>query len=158
MARRKRKTKSADLVVLVGGYVVFCCVYSASFSGVSVVLIGISAALLWLCFLMPTYCDYRTLQNTPCTRGVRGKLRGCHTHGRLKRDAMFAALRLRNPGLLFRIMWSAPSQAASVPPKVASSSSPTTASGHPTKQSANDIAMLYLTVISTIATVVALFR
>jgi hypothetical protein len=72
---------------------------------------------------------------------------------------MFATVRLRNPGLFFRVMWSAPNQTTSTPPNVVGSPSSTTASAHqPTKQSANDILMLYLTVISTIATVIALFK
>ena len=158
MVRRKRKTKSADLVVLVSGYSVLWYVYSPVVPELSMILIGISAVLIWICFLVPTYCDYRTQQNRPCTRGVRGKLRGCHDHSRLKRDAMFAAFRLRNPGMLFRIMWSAPSQATPGPPQTVGSSGPGTAPAKPTKQSANDMAMLYLTVISTAATVVALFK
>jgi hypothetical protein len=158
MARGKRDSKPGDLIVLVGAYAVFWYVCSATLSEFSVILVGLTTALLWTCFLMPTYCDYRTLQNTPCTRRVRGKLRGCRTHSRSKRDALFAALRMRNPGLVFRVMWSAPGQTASIPAKIIGASGSGTTSPRPTKQSANDVIMLYLTLISTVATVVALFN
>lgn len=69
-----------------------------------VVLLGAVALLLWFLFLMPTKCDFE-VQGRGCRRNVYGKVRGCHDHWRDKRDAMFAALRMRNPGMAFRVMW-----------------------------------------------------
>jgi hypothetical protein len=53
---------------------------------------------LWLMFLMPTQCDYITQRGGHCTRTVRGKLNGCASHARMKRDALFGAVGKRNPG------------------------------------------------------------
>jgi len=120
------------------------------------VFLALAVLMVWVCFFMPTHCDYQTLRTTPCTRLVRGKLRGCRSHGRLKRDAVFAAIKLRNPGLLFRVMWSAPNTPAAprAMPSVAAASPSSSAS----KQAANEVAMLVFTVVSAVAAVVALFK
>ena len=60
---------------------------------------------LWLMFLMPTQCDYITQRGGHCTRTVRGKLNGCASHARMKRDALFGAVGKRNPGTGFRVLW-----------------------------------------------------
>lgn len=157
MTKRTKKSKFGELMTLICAYVALWYIYSATLSTFLLIFIGLTTLLFWFCFLMPTYCDYRTLQNTPCTRSVRGKLGGCHSHGRLKRDALFATFHLRNPGMIFRVMWSAPGQPTPTPTKVVGSTSPGATTARPSKQSAYDLLMLYLTVISTAATVIALF-
>lgn len=73
--------------------------------GFGVVLLFVFVVLpLWLLFAMPTACDFE-VRGRGCVRGVRGKARGCFQHDRLKRDAIFAALGMRNPGMAFRVMW-----------------------------------------------------
>jgi hypothetical protein len=59
---------------------------------------------IWLMFLMPTRCHY-DVGHHGCTRQVYGKLRGCYQHAELKRDAVWAALGRRNPGLAVRLTW-----------------------------------------------------
>lgn len=53
---------------------------------------------------MPTWCDY-DVGGRGCTRPVYGKVRGCFQHARLKRDAVWAALGKRNPGMVVRLTW-----------------------------------------------------
>ena len=53
---------------------------------------------------MPTRCDFE-VRDRGCRRGARGKVGGCHDHARDKRDAIFAALRMRNPGIAVRLLW-----------------------------------------------------
>lgn len=159
MARRNRATKFGDLVpmTLLGGAVYYG--YGPQFSSLFWAFLAVTVLMIWICFFMPTRCDYQTLRDTPCTRWVRGKLRGCRTHGRLKRDAVFAAIRLRNPGLLFRVMWSAPNTPAA--PRAATQTATNTASSSsapPSKQTANDVAMLGFTMVSAVAAVLALFK
>jgi hypothetical protein len=156
MGRRKRATKTGDLTGILVAGAVFYYAFHQTLSWITMALITLTVLAGWVSFVMPTHCDYQTLRGTPCDRGVRGKLRGCHSHDRWKRDALFSAIRLRNPGLLFRVMWSAPGSTAG--------SVPTTGPGggqaqtEPSKQSASDVAMLTLTVVSTVATVIALFK
>src|SRR5882672_9787764 len=116
MARRGRATKLGDLLpmTLLGGVIYYA--YRLRLSSLSWAVVAVAVIMIWVCLFMPTRCDYQTLRDTPCTRWVRGKLRGCRTHSRLKRDAVFAAIRLRNPGLLFRVMWSAPNTPAAPRP------------------------------------------
>ncbi|MGH3564934.1 MAG: hypothetical protein ACRDRH_02635 [Pseudonocardia sp.] len=75
-----------------------------------VLLLGFVVLLLWVLFLMPTRCDFE-VNGRGCRRKVNGKARGCHDHAQAKRDAIFAALRMRNPGMAFRLMWLDGSQA-----------------------------------------------
>jgi hypothetical protein len=63
--------------------------------------------LVWVGFFLRTSCGCETLRGHPCTKPARGKLGSCGTgnHGQKKRDAMWASVGLRNPGMLVRIMW-----------------------------------------------------
>jgi hypothetical protein len=156
MGRRKRSTKTGDLTVLLAAGAVFYYAYHQALSWFTMALIMLTVLTGWVSFVMPTHCDYQTQRGKPCDRNVRGKLRGCHDHSRWKRDALFSAVRLRNPGLLFRVMWSAPGTVAGGLPTPASGVGQ--AQTAPSKQSASDVAMLTLTVVSTVATVIALFK
>lgn len=83
------------------------------------VVLALSALGMWWLFFMPTYCDQVLVTNNKrqcSTREIRGKLRGCWQHRRDKRDAVFAFLRVRNPGMLFRFAWSADSDAPLITP------------------------------------------
>lgn len=95
-----------------------------------------------------------TQRMKPCDRGVRGKARGCWTHGRWKRDAMFAAMGGRNPGQRFRMVWSAPAPSArssrSRPVGDAESREANASQG------AYNLVMLIATLVSAVAAVVAL--
>lgn len=152
MGRRKAATKSGDLVVLVALGACYWILLAGAQPSFTTGLLFLTVLLVWICLLMPTHCDYRTQRGKPCDRSVRGKLRGCRDHGRWKRDAMFAMLKLRNPGLLFRVMWSAPGAAT-----VTTVSAGTPAQSGPSEQSAYDVVMLVLTIVSTVATVLSLF-
>jgi hypothetical protein len=72
----------------------------------SVTFIVILAFTMCVLFFKETRCDVETSKGTPCRRKVNGKFKGCHDHGRDKRDAIWRIFRLNNPGRLFRIMWS----------------------------------------------------
>jgi hypothetical protein len=137
-------------MVLVGAVLYYF--FGRELSSMTMTLVVVAVLMVWACFFMPTRCDYQTQRYTPCTRWVRGKLRGCRTHGRLKRDAVFAAIRLRNPGLLFRVMWSAPGTA--IPGSIETTSGGGVSQSRsflPSKQAAYDVAMLVLTMVSTLS-------
>ena len=110
------------------------------------VLFGIAVFGLWWLFFMPTKCDtiLRTNSTRLYTRNVRGKLRGCKQwHSVDKRDAVFATLfRMRNPGLMFRMMWAAPQTVPGV------SSLSDTVGG---RKATYDVSMLLLTLIGAVA-------
>jgi hypothetical protein len=90
------------LIVIYGlGYALF----RGALGVVTLVLIDLAVFGLWVLLLMPTQCDYITQRGGHCTRTVRGKLSGCASHGRLKRDALFGAIGKRNPGTGFRVLW-----------------------------------------------------
>jgi hypothetical protein len=72
---------------------------------VALVLIYVTLFGIWVLSLMPTRCDCVTQRGGHCTRSVRGKLNGCVSHARLKRDALFGAIGRRNPGTGFRVLW-----------------------------------------------------
>lgn len=108
MAKKQKHTKSGDLVgmIVVGGaaYLLF-----ADRLALPVwILLGISALGVWFLFIMPTRCDVLARHGQPCRNPVKGKLTGCRSHDREKRDAIFAMFNLRNPGQFFRFAWSAP--------------------------------------------------
>jgi len=67
-------------------------------------LLDAMVLVLWFLFLMPTKCDFE-VEGRGCRLDVYGKVQGCGFHGRDKRDAMCAALGLRNPGTAFRLTW-----------------------------------------------------
>lgn len=160
MARRRRATKSGDLLVMSVVGLVTYSIYRQSLPPMSWGLLAVAVLMTWICLLMPTYCDYQTARRKPCSRRVRGKLRGCRDHRREKRDALFAAIRLRNPGLLFRVMWSpsSPSSAPGAFGSVGTATSNAVPQSAPSKQAAGEVAMLIFTVISAVAAVIALFK
>jgi hypothetical protein len=126
MARRRRRRrrqrsnrkpsllvqKFSDLAVMVVAALIAWVLWGPALWTWVWVLIYLSALGVWYLFFMPTYCDavLRTNATRQCsTREVRGKLRGCGTHRRDKRDAVFSQLlHMRNPGMLFRFVWRAP--------------------------------------------------
>ena len=69
------------------------------------ILLAVCALIFWGLFLMPTRCDFE-VDGRGCRLRVNGKVRGCRQwHARDKRDALFAALQMRNPGMAFRVLW-----------------------------------------------------
>jgi hypothetical protein len=108
-ARSGRRSRARRLFGQLGTLVVlFGLGYALFREKVGVVaLVFIYAAVfgLWVMFVMPTQCDYITQRGGHCTRTVRGKLNGCASHARLKRDALFGAVGKRNPGTGFRVLW-----------------------------------------------------
>jgi hypothetical protein len=146
MANDEKPTKINDLVVmLVLGFLIFA-LFGNRLPTPVWVLLGIAVFGLWWLFLMPTKCDtvLRTDRTRLCIRNVRGKLRGCEQwHSRDKRDAVFAALlRMRNPGMMFRMMW-APPQIVPGGGNVSNMAS--------SRKATYDATMLLLTVIGTVA-------
>ena len=156
MTSQNRPNKIGDLVALGSAGSVLYFTYQDAFPMISWLILAGAAVLCWACLLMPTWCDYQTQRGTPCTRRVRGKLRGCRQHSRLKRDAMFAAMGMRNPGMVIRVMWSAPDDLSRTSP-VAQPCPVRQTEPALTKQSASDAIMLVATVVGSLASVVALF-
>jgi hypothetical protein len=103
--RDGRRKKSNDLFALVIGGAIAYVIFAGRFGVIFVACAWIFAFMIWMMFFMNTYCDY-DLGHRGCIRQVYGKLRGCHDHARLKRDAIWAALGRRNPGSIFRLTWS----------------------------------------------------
>ncbi|MGH3908022.1 MAG: hypothetical protein ACRDTE_28160 [Pseudonocardiaceae bacterium] len=102
---RRKSVHLLWLLVLAGvGYAARTLYFPTTLGTVFVVLAWIFVFTIWLMFLMPTLCDY-DVGDRGCIRQVYGKLRGCFQHARLKRDAMWAAMKLRNPGMAFRLTW-----------------------------------------------------
>lgn len=154
MAKKRRPSKLSDLLAL-------SCMALLAHIGyppernLLAWMFGVPAVLLfWTLFLMPTKCDYMTQRNKPCDRSVRGKARGCWTHGRWKRDAMFAAFGRRNPGQRFRVMWSAPGGGQKPVParRVRDDDRETTNAS----RGGYNLVMLIATIVSAIAAVAAL--
>lgn len=102
------RRKSIHLLWLLGlagiGYVVRYLYLSPFWGTVSVAAAWIFVVIIWVLVVMPTWCDY-DVGGRGCTRQVYGKVRGCHQHSRLKRDAMWAAWGKRNPGMAVRLTW-----------------------------------------------------
>jgi hypothetical protein len=154
MARQKRSKKSNDLLVMTAVGLVVWLMFADRLSTLVSVLVCATVLLVWVCVAMPTACDFRTRSGTPCLRRVRGKLCGCHDHGRSKRDALFALMKIRNPGMIFRVMWSV---SAVVP--VASGRAAMTSVAPElgmSRRDAGNVLVLLLTVTSALATTVAL--
>ncbi len=151
MARNRRRTKFSDLVfmVLAGAFIYY--IFADQVSALAWGLLAIAAIMTWMSLFMPTYCDVETVRGGGCRRGVYGKLRACRTHARDKRDAVFALFSLRNPGILFRVMWSDGSASGS---RIGDSTQAQLTS----RRAAYDVAMLFVAVVSACAGVLALLR
>lgn len=160
-ARRRKRDDLATLAVAgVVSYVLLVPTLGVAF----VVLLEVSALMLWVMFGIPTWCDY-DVDGRGCTRPVYGKLNGCWQHARLKRDAMWAAIGRRNPGMAFRLTWmtdharpsrrvgGAPSQKQDK--RVDRNGDPI--SDKAAKQGAYNVSMWVFTAISAVAAVAALF-
>lgn len=155
--RGRRRHKRDDLLVLVPATVLGYFLVTPTYGRFVYCLMVIAVVLLWISFVMPTLCGY-DLGHRGCIREVYGKLNGCGQHGALKRDAMFAALRMRNPGQLVRIRW----QDGSAPKgrtvgAAAAGSATTSAQRANTRRGRYDIAMLAFTVIGSLGTVLTIF-
>jgi hypothetical protein len=163
VARTKRHPNINFLV----SYAVFVLVTYAllreRFGLIFLVPAWIFLLLTWAGFFMSTACGCETLRGHPCTKPARGKLGSCGTgsHGQKKRDAMWASAGLRNPGMLFRVMWvrqDAPSSTRMVGRSSARAAADSSAAepAASTKRGAYDLSMWFLTAVSAIAAVVAL--
>jgi len=150
MARRTERSKVGDLGMLILLSTLVYLLYGPVLTTGTWILLAIAVLLLWISFVMPTYCDFRTLRGTACTRGVNGKLRGCRDHRRAKRDAVWQALfGVRNPGEFFRVMWHSPGEALPrSTPSFARPAMPLTTQG------TRDATILVCTVVSTITGVI----
>ncbi|HEX4099490.1 MAG TPA: hypothetical protein VHY21_02955 [Pseudonocardiaceae bacterium] len=102
------RRKSIHVMYLLGfgvlGYGVQHFLIPGKLTTVAVVAAWVFVVMIWVLLFMPTYCDY-DVGGRGCTREVYGKVRGCFQHRRLKRDATWAAMGRRNPGLAFRLTW-----------------------------------------------------
>jgi hypothetical protein len=142
-------------MVLVGAGLYY--LFGRMLPSLTVGLVALAVLMVWMCFLMPTRCDYRTRRDTMCPQWVRGKLRGCRTHRRLKRDAVIDAVKLRNPELLSWVSWTAPGNT------ISGSSLPTNGrdtevlrSAAPSRQAAYGVVLLLCAMFSTLSAAVAL--
>jgi hypothetical protein len=146
MAKKPKASKVRELVTLILVAAVVWVGYPPG-DHLAAWILGVPAVLLcWFSFLMPTRCDYQTKAGTPCLNRVRGKLRGCSIHSHLKRDAMFAALGLRNPGQRFRRMWTAPGTPVRTVPNARPADRPSD-NGPANKRGAYDGAILVATLV-----------
>lgn len=152
MARRRRATKFDDLAVLAFAGVLAYLGCPPKHYLLEWIVVGATTVLCWVAFVMPTKCDYLTQRNKPCDRGVRGKLRGCRTHGRWKRDAMFAALGATNPGRFFRVTWGAPGASPGGRPARRTDS----VDESNARRGMYDLVMLFTAIVSAVGTVLAL--
>jgi hypothetical protein len=158
MTRQGVATKTVDLSSMVLAGVVAYYLFGRTLPSVTVGLLVVAVLTVWASFLMPTRCDYHPPRDTPCARRVRGKLRGCPVHERLKRGAVFDAIKLRNPESLSWVAWSSPGNT------VTGSTLPTNPEAGvfraplPSKQVMYAVGLLLCTMISSIAAVVALFN
>lgn len=125
--RRRNKARRAptEFLYLVVGGVIGWAVLHEKLGTASVVLLWISVFTVWLLVAMPTRCGYKVRDlDRGCVLRVNGMARGCWKyHSQLKRDALFEALGLRNPGLRFRKVWN--SEEASSEPRPAPLPTPT---------------------------------
>ena len=140
------------------GYAVLVNHYGSGVRGIGAfVLLGGVVLLVWMLFVMPTLCDFE-VRGRGCRRPVSGKAVGCHNHGRVKRDAMFAALRMRNPGIAFRVMWLDGAQGGRVLGQGAPGSTGRSAGAdHNRSQAFFNLASLFVAVVGAVAGVLALF-
>lgn len=106
--RRKkgRRAPTEFLYLVIGGLVGWALLHD-QLGSVSVGLLWLSVFTMWLLVAMPTRCGYKVRDlDRGCLLRVNGMARGCWKyHSQLKRDALFEALSLRNPGLRFRKVW-----------------------------------------------------
>jgi hypothetical protein len=105
---RGRRRKSVHLLYLLGfagiGYLVRYLYLSPVWGTIAVALAWMFMVIIWVLFVMPTNCAY-DVGDHGCTRQVWGKVGGCFQHGQLKRDAVWAAMGKRNPGMAVRLTW-----------------------------------------------------
>jgi hypothetical protein len=107
MVKRKGKpTKLAHLTGLAIAGAISYAVWVPRYGLFPCLLLGVGILIFWVLFLMPTRCDFETKSGGSCHQPVNGKLRGFKRwHSRDKRDALYAALRMRNPGMVVRTTW-----------------------------------------------------
>jgi hypothetical protein len=115
--------------------------------------------MLWILLLMPTRCHW-DLGTHGCTRSVKGKLNGCRSHNQRKHDAAWSALGLRNPGTLLRVTWTGGDHHGWKVGRTSLSAralpdSDGTSGGK--KQGTYNMIMLLVTVVGSVAGVLALF-
>ncbi|MBV9920133.1 MAG: hypothetical protein JOY78_04645 [Pseudonocardia sp.] len=165
-ARSARRTRGqrlrAHLGALAVGYAIGYVLFREKVGVVALVLIYAVIFGLWVLLLMPTQCDYITQRGGHCTRTVRGKLNGCASHARMKRDALFGAIGRRNPGTGFRVLWGdGTSQtgwrvASAMPPPPAGAGRSDRTDGGGAPSARYNRWMMGFTAISAVAAVVAL--
>lgn len=153
---RRKKLDDAPYLFFVGliGYVSL----QPKYGTVVFVLFCVTVLMLWVMFVMATWCDY-DLGDRGCSRRVYGKLRGCGQHSRLKRDAMFATFGRRNPGMLLRLTWTNTDHHESRrrPATAGAPAQTGERSEANAKQGSYNAAMLMLTAISAAAAIVIPF-
>lgn len=86
MAKRRRGSKSGDLLVLLWAAVLVAFGYPPGDHLFVWIVLVVAVGLVWVSLVMPTKCGYVGRQNKPCDRGVRGKLHACRHHARRRRD------------------------------------------------------------------------
>ena len=158
--RRKHQDVPALVIVAVLGYVLIYPRYGIVVAS----LFWFTEVMIWVFFLMDTWCDYYLeAKGRGCIREVYGKLKGCGSHRRLKRDAMWAAIGRRNPGMAFRITWGggSPQPGRRIGADGAAPEPATDREGEPiaernVRRGAYDISMLVFTFLGTGGTIVGL--
>lgn len=173
MSKRKPSNfqlKIKDLSVLTVAATIAYVYLEPRFGGLFFGLLLFVVFMIWVLFFMPTKCDFQLIsRNGTCKNDVRGKLRGCtgRKHEQPKRDAVWSALRMRNPGLLFRVMWvdqgahgtrvGGSSRSGSRPGPEQGADDGVGQRPTPTPQTASQLLMLGATLIGSLAGVLALF-
>lgn len=144
-----RRTKTADLAGMSAGGLLTYGIFHQLLPNYSWVLIGFSVLTIWICFFMNKYCDVVPQgKKKPCGINVYGKLRGCRYHGREKRDALFALMNMRNPGVLFRLAWNAP--------PFTTVQAPDGFGPRVSRRNAYDVCMLRFTILGSLGSVISI--
>ncbi|HEY4005976.1 MAG TPA: hypothetical protein VGM60_12455 [Pseudonocardia sp.] len=160
MAKRKGKlTKLEHLTGLALASVIGYALWVPRYGLLPCLLLGVCILIFWVLFLMPTRCDFETRSGGSCHQPVNGKLRGCKRwHVRDKRDALYAALRMRNPGMAVRTTWIDGAQSGHRLGIPARGSTPTSYQAKRNHgQALFNLASLVVALVGSIAGVLALF-
>lgn len=169
MARRRRRTRRGrartkfDHLPWVAGVGFIGYFLVEPRYGIAVyILLAVCALIFWVLFLMPTRCDFE-VEGRGCRLPVNGKVRGCKRwHARDKRDALFEALQMRNPGLAVRLLWLDSSSARrghalGRPPPVGGVPRETSDAVRNRGQALFNLASLFVAIVGSVAGVLALF-
>lgn|GEM_PF-4401906 len=148
MASRKSVRRAILVIVAIAGVVL-----AGRENRFATAFLLLFIVLCWYAFFKKSVCDVEGRNGRGCGKSARGRLLACDLplHKRIKRDALFAAFGVQNPGKRFRIKWADPGESyGRISPTV-------TATPAQVTNNAYNVTMLLATVASALAAVAALF-